>query len=43
MRIYFAEIDGDVVLLLGGSGKRDQRREIIKARARLHDYKRRKD
>ena len=41
IRIYFAEIDGQIVLLLGGSGKRDQDREIAKARARLKDFEQR--
>ena len=41
IRIYFAEIDGRIVLLLGGSGKRGQSREIAKARARLKDFKQR--
>ena len=41
IRIYFAEIDGQVVLLLGGSGKRNQNREIAKARRRLKDFRRR--
>ena len=41
IRIYFAEIDGQIVLLLGGSGKRKQIREIAKARARLKDFKQR--
>ena len=41
IRIYFAEIDGLIVLLLGGSGKRDQEREIAKARARLKDFEHR--
>ena len=41
IRIYFAEIDGRIVLLLGGSGKRGQTREIVKARARLRDFKQR--
>ena len=41
MRIYFAEIDGQIVLLLGGSGKRNQDREIAKARARLKDFEQR--
>ena len=41
IRIYFAEIDGLIVLLLGGSGKRDQDREIAKARARLKDFEHR--
>ena len=41
IRIYFAEISGQIVLLLGGSGKRNQGREIAKARARLRDFKQR--
>ena len=41
IRIYFAEIDGQIVLLLGGSGKRDQDREIAKARTRLRDFRQR--
>ena len=41
VRIYFAEIDGQIVLLLGGSGKRHQDREIAKARARLKDFEQR--
>jgi len=41
IRIYFAEIDGQIVLLLGGSGKRNQIREIAKARARLKDFEQR--
>jgi putative addiction module killer protein len=41
VRIYFAEIGGEIVLLLGGSGKRNQEREIAKARARLKDFERR--
>jgi len=41
IRIYFAEIDGEIVLLLGGSGKRNQSREIAQARARLKDFKQR--
>jgi len=41
IRIYFAEIDGQFVLLLGGSGKRNQDREIAKARARLKDFEQR--
>ena len=39
IRIYFAEIDEHIVLLLGGSGKRKQDREIAKVRARLKDFK----
>jgi len=41
IRIYFAEIDGQIVLLLGGSGKRNQDREIAMARARLKDFEQR--
>jgi putative addiction module killer protein len=41
IRIYFAEIDGQIVLLLGGSGKGNQDREITKARARLKDFEQR--
>ena len=41
IRIYFTEIDGRIVLLLGGSGKRNQDREIAKARARLKDFEQR--
>ncbi len=41
IRIYSAEIDGQMVLLLGGSGKRNQDREISKARARLKDFEQR--
>ena len=41
IRIYFAEIEGQIVLLLGGSGKRNQDREIAKARARLKDFRQR--
>ena len=41
IRIYFAEIDGQIVLLLGGPGRRDQDREIAKARARLKDFEQR--
>ncbi len=38
IRIYFAEFGGQVVLLLGGSGKGNQDREIAKARSRLKDF-----
>jgi putative addiction module killer protein len=41
IRIFFAEIDGRIVLLLGGSGKRNHDREIAKARARLKDFEQR--
>jgi len=30
LRVYFANIDGAVVLLLGGSGKSDQKRAIVR-------------
>ncbi len=43
LRIYFTEVGGEIVLILGGSGKRDQSREIKKARERLKDYNRRID
>ena len=39
LRVYFAKIDGAVLLLLGGSGKRDQNRAIKRARARLKDFR----
>lgn len=39
MRIYFAQIDQAILLLLGGSGKRHQSREIDKARQRLSDFR----
>ena len=41
IRIYFTEFDGLIVLILGGSGKGNQPREIAKVRARLKDYKQR--
>ena len=41
IRIYFAEIGGQIVLLLGGSCKRNQDREIAKARARRKDFEQR--
>ena len=41
IRIYFAEIEGQIVLLLGGSGKRNQDREIEKARTRLKEFRQR--
>ena len=39
IRIYFAELDRQVVLLLGGSGKGNQKNEIARARARLKDFR----
>ena len=43
LRIYFANIDGAIVLLLGGSGKSDQKRAIERARERLKDFRGRND
>ncbi len=39
LRIYFANIDGAIVLLLGGSGKSSQDRAIKRARKRLKDFR----
>jgi putative addiction module killer protein len=41
LRVYFANMDGAVVLLLGGSGKSDQKRAIKRARERLKDFRER--
>jgi len=41
LRVYFANIDGAIVLLLGGSGKSDQKRAIKRARERLKDFRER--
>lgn len=41
-RIYFYNDGQDVVILLGGSDKRNQTREIANAKAYLKDYKRQK-
>ena len=41
LRVYFANIDGAVLLLLGGSGKSDQKRTIKRARERLRDFRER--
>jgi putative addiction module killer protein len=38
-RIYYARIEGKIVLLLAGSSKRDQTRVIAKATAYLEDYR----
>ena len=38
LRVYFANADGAVVLLLGGSDKSEQKREISRARERLKDF-----
>ena len=43
LRVYFANIDGAIVLLLGGSGKSDQKRAIKRARDRLKDFRDRND
>ena len=39
LRVYFANIDGAIVLLLGGSGKSDQKRAIRRAREKLKDFR----
>ena len=39
LRVYFANIDGTIVLLLGGSGKSDQKGAIKRVRARLKDFR----
>ena len=41
LRIYFSNIDGAIVLLLGGSGKSDQKRAINRARDKLKDFRER--
>ncbi len=41
LRIYYARIDRAIVLLLGGSGKSDQKRTIERARVRLRDFRER--
>jgi len=41
LRIYFANTGGSVVLLLGGSGKSDQKQMIGRARERLKDFRER--
>jgi len=39
LRVYFANIDGAIVLLLGGSGKSDQTQAIKRSRERLKDFR----
>ncbi len=41
LRIYFTNVEKAIVLLLGGSDKRSQKRAIIAARIRLKDFKER--
>ena len=43
LRVYFANIDGTIALLLGGSGKSNQQRAIKRARDRLKDFRERND
>ena len=43
LRVYIANIDGAIVLLLGGSGKSDQKRAINRMRERLRDFQERND
>ena len=39
LRVYFAKVDGAIVLLLGGSGKGNQERAIQRARERLKHFR----
>ena len=39
LRVYFARIDGAIVLLLGGSGKDNQEQAIQRARERLKHFR----
>ena len=41
LRVYFANIDGTIALLLDGSGKSNQQRAIKRARDRLKDFRER--
>ena len=41
LRVYFANIDRAIALLLGGSGKSDQKRALKRARERLKDFRER--
>ena len=41
LRVYFANIGGAIVLLLGDSGKGNQRRAIERARERLKEFRER--
>ena len=41
LRIYFANVDNTIVLMLGGSDKGSQKRAINAARDRLRDFKKR--
>ena len=43
LRVYIANFDRAIVLLLGGSGKSDQKRAIKTARQRLKDFRERSD
>jgi putative component of toxin-antitoxin plasmid stabilization module len=38
LRIYFARVGKNKILLLGGSDKRSQKRAISTARIRLNDF-----
>ncbi|AEP10052.1 type II toxin-antitoxin system RelE/ParE family toxin [Micavibrio aeruginosavorus] len=42
-RIYFYNDGQDIIILLGGSSKKDQQREIENAKSYLKDYKRQKN
>ena len=41
-RIFYAVIDGKIVLLLAGSSKKDQQKSIAKAKEYLSDYQTRR-
>ena len=38
LRVYFAKVDGAIVLLLGGSGKGNQERAIQRARGKAETF-----
>ncbi len=40
-RVYFSFVGQKIILLLAGSTKRDQKKALQRAKARLEDYKRR--
>ncbi|NGX61953.1 MAG: hypothetical protein K940chlam9_01444 [Chlamydiae bacterium] len=42
LRVYYARVGRQVVLIIGGGDKGSQKRDISQARAHLKEYKRRK-